>query len=71
MNMKTVRGMIGFGILVMILALGTGWIVEKTLHRGHSGSGAATIEPAKPSDAVRPATTDQDIDRSDLILSQG
>ena len=70
MKMTRARRTIGFA-LVMFLALGTGWIVEKAIRGSHSHDGAATAEPAKPNDAVRPAATDQEYDRSDLILSQG
>ena len=76
MKMTRARRMIGFA-LVVLLALGTGWVVEKAIRGPHSHDGAATAndgaatEPAKPNDSVRPAATDQDYDRSDLILSQG
>jgi hypothetical protein len=80
--MTRARRAIGFGVLVMLLALGTRWIVERAIRgshalggaaiRGsHSDGGAATGEPAKPNDGVRPAATDPEYDRSDLILSQG
>ena len=77
----TARRTIGFSVLVMLLALSTGWIVDRALHGTHSGgagirgsqsdAGAAAGEAAPTSDAVRPAATDQDSDRSDLLLSQG
>jgi hypothetical protein len=70
--MKMTRAWQTFGFaLVMLLVLGTGWVVEKTMRGVHSHGNAATGEPAKPNDAVRPAATDQELDRSDLILSQG
>ena len=82
MNMTSARRTIGFCIVVMLLAPGAGWVVERAIHgshalgggaiRGsHSDGGVATGEPTKPNDAVRPAATDQEYDRSDLILSQG
>jgi len=80
MNMARSRRTVGFCVLVMFLALGTGWIVERAIHGAHAlGGGAirgahssgATREPARPNDPVRPAATDQEDDRSDLILIQG
>ena len=82
MTMARNRWTIGLGVLVMVLALSTGWIVERAIRGSHSlggaairGSqpdgGAAVGQPAKPIDGVRPAATDQDYDRSDLLLSQG
>ena len=82
MSMTRARRTIGFSVLVMLLALGTGWIVERAIRgshalgeaeiRGsHSDGGVATGEPTKPNDAVRPAATDQEYDRSDLTLIQG
>ena len=79
MNMTRARRVIGFFVLVMLLALGTGWIGEKAIRGRDSDGGVATGEPAKPNDAVRPAATtrpgiapgDEEYDRSDLILSQG
>jgi hypothetical protein len=80
MNTTRARRTIGFSVLVMLLALGTGWLVERTIRGSHalggaeirgSGGAAATGEPAKPSGAARPASIDQGYDRSDLILSQG
>ena len=70
MKITRARRTIGFA-LVVLLALGTGWVVEKAIRGPHSHDGAATGEPAKLNDSVRPAATDQDYDRSDLILSQG
>ena len=77
MKMTRARRTIGFAFVVF-LALGTGWVVEEAIRGPHSHDGAATAndgaatgEPAKPNDSVRPAATDQDYDRSDLILSQG
>ena len=79
---RVARRTIRFSVLVMVLALCTGWIVERAI-RGprapsgaaidgsHSDGGAAAGEPAKPSGAVRPVPTDQEYDRSDIILSQG
>jgi hypothetical protein len=72
----------GFCVLVAFLALGAGWIVERAVHGSHalgggairgsqSGGGTATDGPAKSSDAVRPAATGEDYDRSDLLLIQG
>jgi hypothetical protein len=80
--MNRARRTIGFSVLVMLLALGTGWIVERAIRGLHALSGPAirgsysdggttTSGPATPNDAVRPAATDQDYDRSDLLLSQG
>ena len=79
MNMTRARRVIGFFVLVMLLALGTGWIGEKAIRGRDSDGGVATGEPAKSNDAVRPAATtrsgiapgDEEYDRSDLILSQG
>ena len=70
MTMTRARQTIGFGVLVTLLALATMWIVERSTHGSHSNSGAATVEPAKRNDEVRPAATEE-YDRSDLILSQG
>jgi hypothetical protein len=65
----------------MLVVLGTGWAVEKA-SSNHRQGGAAVSEPAKANDAVtaplsrepldvRPAATDSEYDRSDLLLSQG
>jgi len=76
----TARRTIGFSVLVMLLALSTGSIVERAIHTPHAGGAGirgsqsdagAAGEPAPAPDAVRPAATDQDSDRSDLLLSQG
>jgi hypothetical protein len=70
MKMTRAWQTVGFA-LVMLLVLGTGWVVEKTI-RGPRPHGAATTgEFAKPSEPERPAATDQEYDRSDLLLSQG
>jgi hypothetical protein len=80
LKMNRARRAIGFSVLVMLLALGTGWMVERAIRGSHalggaeirgSHSRAATGEPTKPNDAVRPAASDQEYDRSNLILSQG
>ena len=70
MKMPRAWRTVGFG-LVILLALGTGWIVERAIRVSHPHAGALTGEPATPTDAVRPTATDQEYDRSDLILSQG
>jgi len=70
MKMTRTRRTVGFAF-VLLLALSTGWVVERTIRGSHPPGSATTGEPAKPNDAVRPAATDQDYDRSDLILSQG
>ena len=70
MKMPRTWRTVGFG-LVILLALSTGWIVERAVRFSHPRAGAATSEPAKPKDAVRPTATDQEYDRSDLILSRG
>jgi hypothetical protein len=77
----TARRTIGFSVLVMLLALSTGWIVDRALHGTHPGGAgirgsqsagdAAAGDPAPATDAVRPAATEQDFDRSDLLLSLG
>ena len=77
----TARRTIGFSVLVMLLALTTGWIVERATHAPHAGGigirgsqsdgGAAASEPTPASDSARPAATEQDSDRSDLLLIQG
>jgi hypothetical protein len=77
----TTRQMISFSVLVLLLALSTGWIVERAIHATHPGGagirgsqsdgGAAASEPAPASDAVRPAATGPEYDRSDLLLTQG
>jgi hypothetical protein len=75
----TARRTIGFSVLVMLLALSMGWIVERAhapqagggIRGSQSDGGAAASQPAPASDAVRPAATDPDSDRSDLLLSQG
>jgi hypothetical protein len=82
MSMARTRPAIGFYVLVILLVLGTGWIVERAIGGfqppsgaeipgSHSDGGTETGELAKPNDAVRPAATDQEYDRSDLLLSQG
>ena len=82
MSMTRARRTIGFSVLVMLLALGTGWIVERAIRGSHALGGAEIRGPSfgwrgrdrwptKPNDAVRPAATDQEYDRSDLILIQG
>jgi hypothetical protein len=68
MNMTRARRAISVFVLVMLLALGAGWIAERAMRgfhalggaeiRGsHSDVGVATGEPAKPKDTVRPAAT--------------
>ena len=62
---------IGLAVLATLLVLGAGWILEKATSSPQS-LGAPTIsEPAKPSTTVKPAPTDQENDRSDLVLSLG
>ena len=81
--MSKTRRTIGLSAFVILAVLGTGWALEKTASTSRTHGGAAVGEPAKASDAVtspvsgepdeRPAATDsnQEYDRSDLILSQG
>jgi hypothetical protein len=70
---------IGISALVMLVALGTGLALENAYSNDHSKAAAAS-EPATARDAatapfspldVQPASTDQEYDRSDLLLSQG
>ncbi len=74
--MNRTRRTIGLSILVMLVVLGTGWALEKKASSNSQRRGGAVVtEPAKanePSD-VKPAATDsdQEYDRSDLLLSQG
>ena len=78
--MNRTRRTIGLSVFVMLVVLGTGWALEKKASsNSHKQGGAAVTEPAKasePSDEsfeVKPAATDsnQEYDRSDLVLSQG
>jgi ABC-type oligopeptide transport system substrate-binding subunit len=74
--MNRTRRTIGLSVFVMLVVLGTGWALErKASSNSHRQGGAEVTEPAKssePSD-VKPAATDsnQEYDRSDLLLSQG
>ncbi len=82
--MSKTRRTIGLSAFVMLAVLGTGWPLEKATSPARTHRGGAVGEPAKASDAVtapvsgerldlKPAATDsnQESDRSDLILSQG
>lgn len=75
--MNRTRLAIGLSAFVMLAALGTDWALEKAYSNSHRLGGAAVSEPAKTSDAVAttpvdvPAATEQEYDRSDLLLSQG
>ena len=78
--MSRTRRTIGLSVFVMLVVLGTGWALEKKASSSsQKQGGAAVTEPAKasePSDEspeVKPAATDsnQEYDRSDLLLSQG
>jgi hypothetical protein len=78
-TMNRTRRMIGIGALVMLVALGTGLVLENAYSSAHSKP-ATVSEPATARDAatapfspldVQPASYDQEYDRSDLLLSQG
>jgi hypothetical protein len=82
MQVNRARRRVGLRVLVVFLALGTGWLLERAIRGPHalggapigeprSNGGAATGAPAPPSGGVRPASTEPEYDRSDLILSQG
>ena len=45
--------------------------MNMTIRSSHSAGGTETGELAKPNHAVRPTVTEQEYDRSDLLLSQG
>jgi hypothetical protein len=74
--------MIGLSALAVLVALGTGWAIEKSTHSQAQGK-PAVIAPAKASGTaatpvprepeIQPAAVDsnQEYDRSDLLLSQG
>jgi hypothetical protein len=79
--MNRTRRVIGLSAFVMPAVLGTDWALEKAYSNSHRLGGAVVSEPAKASDAVAtppshgpvdvPAATEQEYDRSDLLLSQG
>jgi hypothetical protein len=78
--MNRTRRTIGLSVFVMLVVLGTGWALEKKASsNSQKQGGAAVTEPAKASDSsdesfeVKPAATDsnQEYDRSDLLLTQG
>ncbi len=69
--------LIGLSALAVLVALGTGWAIEKSTH---AQGKPAVVAPAKADDApttrepeLQPAAVDsnQEYDRSDLLLSQG
>jgi len=62
---------IGLFALVTLLALGMGYLFERASIGTPAPSAPAASEPARPGDAAKPATTDTDYDRSDLVLSLG
>jgi len=74
--------MIGISALAVLVALGTGWAIEKSTH-SQAQDKPAVIAPAKATDTattpvprepeIQPAAVDsnQEYDRSDLLLSQG
>lgn len=71
---------IGLSALAVLVVLGTGWAIEKS---SHAQGRAPLSAPAKASDAATAPTTrepeiqpaavesNQEYDRSDLLLSQG
>ena len=77
--MNTTR-VIGLSALAVLVVLGTGWAIEKS---SHAQSRAPLSAPAKAADTVTTPDTreleilpaavdsDQEYDRSDLLLSQG
>lgn len=82
--MSKTRRTIVLSAFVILAVLGTGWALEKAASTARTHGGGAVSEPAKASDAVitpvsgepldaQPPATDsnQEYDRSDLILSQG
>lgn len=74
--MNRTRRTIGLSVFVMLIVLGTGWALEKKASSNSQRQGGAPVtEPAKASEPseVTPAATDsnQEYDRSDLLLSQG
>jgi hypothetical protein len=75
---------IGLSAFVTLVALGTGWALEKPSSSSHAQGGAVVSGPVKAGDAQttapsrEPLDTQQagtesspEYDRSDLILSQG
>ena len=79
--MNRTRRTIGLSILVVLIVLGTGWALERASIHSHPRGVPAAGEPEKPSNAVitpvmgdpvdiEPISNDE-YDRSDLVLSQG
>ena len=71
--MKTTRWLIGIGALVV--ALGTGWVYERTLGAiyAYDGSSGVINAPATTPPPSDPPVADwyQEYDRADLLLTQG